>query len=128
MTRAGVIVDVVLVLGAVSMAIDNVRLRRRLRVDRLAREAEEALGPPHIGDIVMPDPSDPRWKREEREFIGNHGFKHKELVLALGAISVTDQGAVYIGAGPPIVGGEAYGKRALHAHRRRLVEAARGST
>lgn len=117
------IVDVVLVLGAVSVAIDNLRLRRRLRVDRLAREAEEALGPPRIGDLVMPDPSDPRWKRVVQDFGLPGGPSNKQIVIALGEITVLDCGVVYIGAGAPIEGGNAYGKRVLLAYRRRLVEA-----
>jgi hypothetical protein len=107
-------------------SFDNWRLRRRLRVDRLAREAEEALGPPHIGDIVMPDPSDPRWKWERRRFRNHLALAIDESVLVLGDIMVHHDGYVYIGNGLPIAGGEPYAKRVLHAYKRRLVEAARG--
>jgi hypothetical protein len=121
------IYDVILTVGFITLALDSWRLRRRLRVDRLAREVEEALGPPRIGDIDMPDPSDPRWKPADMSFITN-GVSRKEQVLALGSVTVAKDGDVYIGTGPAIDGGKPYGKRVLHAYRRRLVEESRGSS
>ena len=116
-----------LVIGVFMLTFDNVRLHRRMRIDRLAKEAEDALGPPRIGDIDMPDPSDPRWTRKSILFEGG-GISVDRLVLALGTISVREDNAeVFIGDGPAIANGTAYGKRVLHAYKRRLVEEARNA-
>jgi len=109
------------------LALDNWRLRRKLRVDRVARAAEEALGPPRIGDILMPDPSDSRWKLEECSFSVNGQPTPRERVLTLDAIIVEmKNGDVYIGLGPATPGGRSYGKNVIAAYRRRLAARARG--
>lgn len=105
------------------LVVDNWRLRRRLRVDQIAREAEDALGPAHIGDIVMPEPSDPRWKRQEKSFQDG-----KYTCLVLGHILIREGIlGVYIGHGDTVPDGKAYAKRVLNAYRRRLAEESRGA-
>jgi hypothetical protein len=119
--------DAILVSSTALIAFDNWRMRRRLRVDRLVREAEEALGPPRIGDIDMPDPSDSRWAWKEMPFT-TAGRTRKEHALVLGSVTVAADGEVYIGSGPPVPDGRMYGKRVLHAYKRRLAEASRSSS
>jgi len=119
------VVEGLWIIFGVLAALDAFRLRRRLRYELAARSVEEALGPPRIGDITMPDPSDPRWTLAQSGF-STPEKKYTKTILRLDAISVTDDGYVYIGHGPPMEGGETYGKRVLQAYRRRLAEKARG--
>lgn len=117
------IIDAVFLLLIVALLTYNRVLARRLRIDRIAREAEDALGPPHIGDIIMPEPSDPRWKREEKDFQDG-----KHIVLALGHVLVREGPLlVYIGPGEAIEGGSAYAKRVVHAWRQRLANESKGT-
>ena len=122
------VLDVVLLGSTALLAFDNLRMRRKLRVDRLAQEAQDALGPPRIGDIDMPDPSDPRWTLSEQSFFVNGVIESKEHVLMLEKIMVDRAYNVFIGAGPPLENSQHYGKRVFHAYKRRLAEQARGSS
>jgi len=108
-----------------ALLVDYIRLHRAAWMSRRAARAAALLtrstGADSIDGIEMPAADDPRWK-PSRVIVSQSGISAEHAALALGECSVRmDTGTVFVGDGPAVPNGSAYGKRVVAAYRARLV-------
>ena len=123
-------IEIGLAILSVVLLLDGIRLRIRFR--RFRKQPQ--LPSWRDLSLVLPDPSDPRWTKEERMIVVGGKEVMNVSCYVLGSIMVRAderQEAIYIGKGyPAIKGGQAKSYRldvAQEVHQRMVMKSIEGT-